>query len=56
MIKIYFDGQTTTGAYIQNAFVWVSEDYTMLQLVTAIKEAEFVSFKTHTMNRLVKIS
>lgn len=55
MIKIYFDGQTTSGAYIQNAFVWVSDDYTMLQLVNAIKENDFVSFKTRTMNRLVTI-
>ena len=55
MIKIYFDGQTTSGAYVQNAFVLVSEDYTMRQLVNAIKEKDFVTFKTRTMNKLVAV-
>jgi hypothetical protein len=55
MKKVYFNGQLTSGAYIQNACVTVNEDYTMNQLVTAIREAGYVSFMTQTMNRLVKI-
>lgn len=53
--RVYFDGQLACGAYIQNACVFVQEDYTMEQLVTAIKEAGYVCFMTKTMKRLVMI-
>lgn len=56
MVKVYFDGQRESGAYVQNACVWLNEDYTMLQLVNAIKESGYVSFMTDTMKRLVKIA
>lgn len=52
---VYFNGQLECGAYIQNARVEVPEDYTMNQLVTAIKNAGYVSFMTETMKRLVEI-
>lgn len=54
-VKVYFNGQLECGAFIQNACVILNEDYTMLQLVTAIKEQGYKSFMTNTMNRLVKI-
>lgn len=56
MTKVYFDGQLECGAYIQNAMVIVPEDYTMNQLVTAIKDAGYVSFMTRTMRILVEIA
>jgi hypothetical protein len=54
-IKVYFDGELECGAYIKNAMVIVNEDYTMLQLVTAIKEAGYKTFMTDTMRRLAKV-
>lgn len=54
-IRVYFNGQRESGAYIQNAFVELDEDYTMLQLVRAIKESGYVSFMTSTMKRGVRI-
>ena len=55
MVRVYFDGERESGAYVQNDFVTVGEDYTMLQLVTAIKNAGYVSFATETMKRLAKV-
>lgn len=55
MIKVYFNGQLENGAFIQNATVIVPEDYTMNQLVTAIKNRGFTSFMTRTMRTLVEI-
>lgn len=55
MTTVYFDGQLECGAYIQNAMVVVPEDYTMNQLVTAIKNAGYISFMTRTMRTLVEI-
>lgn len=52
---VYFDGQLETGTFIQNATVEVPEDYTMNQLVTAIKNQGYASFMTRTMKTLVKI-
>jgi hypothetical protein len=55
-IKVYFDGQRESGAFVQGASVTVNEDYTMRQLVNAIKAAGYVSFATETMRRLAKVS
>lgn len=55
-IKVYFDGQRESGAFVQGASVTVNEDYTMRQLVNAIKAAGYVSFATDTMRRLAKVS
>jgi hypothetical protein len=55
-IKVYFDGQRESGAFVQGAAVTVNEDYTMRQLVNAIKAAGYVSFATETMRRLAKVS
>lgn len=52
---VYFDGQLETGTFIQNATVEVPEDYTMNQLVTAIKNQGYASFMTRAMKTLVKI-
>lgn len=53
--KVYFDGQLKSGAFIKSAMVTVPEDYSMNQLVKAIKEAGYISFMTQTMKVLVKI-
>lgn len=53
--KVYFDGQLESGAFIKNAMVTVPKDYSMNQLVKAIKEAGYISFMTQTMRTLVKI-
>lgn len=59
MTKLYFDGLLTLecggASYIQGASVFVPEDYTMNQAVTAIKEAGYESFRLESMKRLVKI-
>lgn len=55
MKKVYFEGQLECGAYIKSASVEVPEDYTMNQLVSAIRNRGFISFMTETMHRLVEI-
>lgn len=55
MVRVYFDGQRESGAYVQNAMVVLNEDWTMSQLVRAIKESGYVSFMLRTMKRLVRI-
>lgn len=55
MTKIYFDGETIYGAYLQGACVTVSDDYTMVELVRAIKNAGYVTFMTDEMRILAKI-
>ena len=55
MIKVYFNGTTESGCYIQNAMVVLHEDYTMNQLVKAIKEAGYINFMLPTMKRLVEV-
>ena len=55
MKRVYFDGVTESGAYVQSASVLVNEDYTMLQLVTAIKAAGYVKFMTKTMRKFANV-
>lgn len=55
MIKVYFNGVLNCGAFIYGAEVTVPENYTMLQLVTAIKNAGYKSFMTDTMKRLANV-
>jgi hypothetical protein len=55
-IRVYFDGERESGAFVQGASVTVNEEYTMRQLVNAIKEAGYISFATETMRRLAKVS
>ena len=55
MKRIYFDGMTEGGSYIQSASVLVPEDYTMLQLVQAIKACGYIKFKTKTMRVLANV-
>lgn len=55
-VKVYFDGITAAyGSYIQNACVILPEDYTMLQLVSAIKLNGYKMFKLHSMNVFAKV-
>lgn len=54
MKKVYFDGEKY-GAYVQGASVTVSDDYTMTELVKAIKAAGYATFMTETMRRLAKV-
>lgn len=56
MTVVYFNGQLECGAFIQSASVTVPKDYTMNQLVTAIRNAGYISFMTATMKRLVEIN
>ncbi len=55
MVKVYFDGETSYGSFIYGASVILPEDYTMNQLVTAIKDSGYRTFKLGTMRRLAKI-
>lgn len=56
MKKVYFDGETDKyGAYVQGASVTVSDDYTMTELVKAIKAAGYTTFMTAEMRRLAKV-
>lgn len=55
-VKVYFDGELECGAYIQGAMVVLNEDWTMTQLVKAIKESGYKSFMLiESMRRLVRI-
>ena len=55
-MKIYFNGELKSGAYIQNEMIIVSEDAGMNEIVNAIKELDFVTFQLSTMKKLVKIA
>lgn len=55
MTKIYFYGITEMGSCIQDAMVVVPEDYTMNQLVQAIKAAGYKMFKLNTMKVFAKV-
>ena len=56
MIKVYFNGVLNCGAYIYGACVYVPEDYTMRQLVNAIKEAGYKQFMIDSMKVLAYVS
>ena len=43
-IKVYINGQTNYGAYVQGVSVTLPEDYTMTQAVKAIGALGYVSF------------
>lgn len=55
MKKVYFTGITEMGCCIKNACVIVNEDYTMNQLVLAMKNAGYTMFMLQSMKRFVKI-
>lgn len=55
MTTVYFDGITEMGSCIKNAMVVLPEDYTMNQLVKAIKENGYMMFMLPTMKRFMKI-
>ena len=56
MIWVYFDGITKEyGCCIKNARVYVQEDYTMNQIVTAIKANGYSHFLLSGMKRFAKV-
>lgn len=55
MTRIYFDGITEMGCVIKDAMVVVNEDYTMTQLVNAIKANGYKMFKLNTMKIFVAV-
>lgn len=55
-IEVYFNGVLECGAFIYGAKVTVPEDYTMIELVTAIKNAGYKRFMTNTMKRLANVN
>ena len=56
MKKVYFDGITSEyGCYIQNACVEAPEDYTMNQLVSAIKDNGYQAFKLSSMKVFAEV-
>ena len=54
MKKVQFYGITESGCGCY-ASVIVPEDYTMNQLVNAVKAAGYIGFRTNTMNVIVYI-
>ena len=56
MKKVYFDGITSEyGCYIQNACVFLPEDYTMNQLVSAIRANGYQKFKLRSMKVFAEV-
>lgn len=59
MTELYFDGELSLAsggaAFIHGAKVFVPDEPTMNQIVAAIREAGYLSFKLSTMRRLVRI-
>lgn len=59
MKELYFNGELSMScggsAYIQGAKVIVPQDPTMNQIITAIREAGYISFKLPGMRKLVRI-
>lgn len=49
MTRVYFDGITEMGCSIKNAMVTVSDDWTMNEIVEAIKDQRYIFFKLPTM-------
>lgn len=45
MTTVYFNGITTGGCCIQNAMVTVRENYTMTEIVNAIRNAGYKKFQ-----------
>lgn len=55
MYKVYFDGMTKMGSYIQNACLVFNEEPTMCGLAIRLKEEGYTMFKLPHMPKLVKI-
>lgn len=52
---VYFDGITEMGCVIKNAMIIVPEDYTMHQMVNAIRAQGYKMFMLNNMKRFVKV-
>ena len=55
MCKVYFDGVTEMGSYIQNACLVFNEEPTMCGLVIRLKEERYTMFRLPHMPKLVNI-
>lgn len=55
MTRVYFEGITEMGCVIKNAMVMVNDDWTMNELVTAIKNQRYTHFMLDTMKRFVEV-
>ena len=53
--EVFFNGVLNCGAFIYGASVIVPEDYTMLEIVNAIKEAGYKEFMLPSMRRLARV-
>lgn len=54
-VTVYFNGVLDCGAYIYGAEISLPENYTMNQLVKAMKENGYKAFMLETMRRLYYI-
>lgn len=55
MTKVYFNGITEMGSCITNAMVVVPEDYTMSEIVRAIKANGYRYFLLEGMRRYAEV-
>ena len=55
MKEVFFNGVLNCGAFIYGASVTVREDYTMSEIVKAIKAAGYKEFMLDGMKRLAKV-
>lgn len=55
MVKIYFTGITNIGCVVQNAIVFVPEEYTMNQINKAIKESGYIMFMLPSMKVFAEV-
>lgn len=53
--EVFFNGVLNCGAFIYGASVIVPEDYTMLEIVKAIKAAGYKAFMLPGMRRLADV-
>ena len=53
--EVVFNGVLNCGAFIYGASVIVPEDYTMLEIVKAIKEAGYKEFMLPSMRCLASV-
>lgn len=55
MVKVYFNGITEMGCCITDAMVVVPEDYTMGEIVRAIKANGYRYFRLDGMRRYAEV-
>ncbi len=56
MTRVYFDGITAEyGCNVQGAMVVVNDDWTMTELVNAIRESGYCMFMLNSMRRYAEV-